>query len=97
MNVPVLDHLALLGYRARDKVSGAEGVVDTLSFDLYGCVQASLNSGLKPDGEKMPAYWFDIARLERVSDERVMEPPDFTAGDIAMGKHGPADKPMEKA
>lgn len=29
-------HLELLGMKVKDKVSGFEGVVSTLSFDLYG-------------------------------------------------------------
>jgi len=97
MDICVLKHLELLGFRARDKITGAEGVVDTVSFDLYGCIQGSLNTGLKYDGERKPNYWFDIARLERVDDDRIMEPPNFIQGEIAEGKMGPADKPTARA
>ena len=97
MDICVLKHLELLGFRARDKITGAEGVVDTVSFDLYGCVQASINMGLKDDGERKPAYWFDVSRLERVNEDRVMEPPNYIRGEIAEGKQGPADKPTARA
>ena len=35
-------HLDLLGYEVEDKVSNFKGVVISISFDLYGCVQADV-------------------------------------------------------
>lgn len=35
-------HLNLLGHEVKDKVSDFKGVVTSISFDLYGCVQADV-------------------------------------------------------
>ena len=35
-------HLDLLGHKVKDKVSGFQGVVISMSFDLYGCIQADV-------------------------------------------------------
>jgi len=34
--------LAMLGYNGTDKVTGMEGVVTSVGFDLYGCVQGGV-------------------------------------------------------
>lgn len=102
-NVDMKKHLDLLGHRVREKISGAEGVVTSVSFDLFGCVQAIVDSGFKKDGDERKAHWFDISRLERldIDTPRVMEPPYFTlpgtperATAAREGRHGPADKPL---
>jgi hypothetical protein len=41
-------HLSLLGHRVKDRISGSTGVVDSICFDLYGCVQATINQELMP-------------------------------------------------
>ena len=89
-------HLSKLGHRAKDRVTGATGVVTSVSFDLYGCIQVVLNPGLDKDGKPRDQGWYDIARLEITSDKPVMTPPDFewTKEDVASGKKGPAEKPM---
>jgi hypothetical protein len=51
MTTDVKQQLLLLGYRVRDKVTGMTGVVSSISFDLYGCVQAIVNRGLDKDGK----------------------------------------------
>lgn len=83
--------LAMLGYKYRDKVTGYEGVAESLSVDLYGCVQIALRPGASTkDGEmKVPeGRWFDWSRIVQLGDQRVMEP-------VPMAKEptGPADKP----
>lgn len=88
-------HMDLLGLKARDKVTGFEGVVSTVSFDLYGCIQVVLTPPLDGDGKKQDGVWFDVARLEVTDDVPVMDVPDFESGPIADGKHGPAEKPMK--
>ena len=35
-------HLDLLGHKVKDKVSDYTGVVISISFDLYGCIQADV-------------------------------------------------------
>ncbi|HEY3655455.1 MAG TPA: hypothetical protein VGL34_10830, partial [Steroidobacteraceae bacterium] len=78
--------LNLLGRKARDKVTGFEGVIHSIGFDAYGCVQAIVNPPMK-DGKLLDQAWFDIKRLELF--EAVMEPPDF--GQVAFGKEPGAD------
>lgn len=85
-------HLDLLGCPVVDKVTGFKGVVDSVSFDLYGCVQASLMPPVDKKGELSKSYWFDVNRLEIKSTKLVMEVPDFEYGIQAEGKQGPADK-----
>lgn len=89
----VKKHLDLLGHRAKDKITGFEGVVTSMSFDLYGCIMAALNPGLTSEGKLGESHWFDVARLDVKTTEKVLVPPDFDYGPVAEGKHGPAEKP----
>lgn len=93
--------LDILGYVAKDKITGFEGVVESLAFDLYGCVQVALKpTTTKEDGTIKDGMWFDINRLE-VSKERRMVPKDFFSMPVEEATdwdHGPADKStMRKA
>jgi hypothetical protein len=90
----IKNHISILGHRVRDRVTGAEGVVTSVTFDLYGCVQAIVNGGLDKDGKPKETFWYDIARLEIIGD-RVMPLPDFinNAETIAAGRKGPEEKP----
>ena len=74
----------LLGFPARDKITGYSGVVSSICFDLYGCVQAALSPPVNDKGEIPDDRWFDVSRLE-ISGARVMTPPDRFTTD-----HGPA-------
>jgi hypothetical protein len=86
-------HLNLLGLRVRDRVSGFEGVVASVCFDLYGCIQAIVHPGLQADGKLGDQSWFDVNRLEIVSDAPVMNRPNFEFGEVAKGNKGAAEKP----
>ena len=83
--------LDLLGFRAKDKITGFIGVVTSVSFDLYGCVQVVLSPPLDKDGKKAESFWFDATRLEILEPERVMDPP--ARWSIASDPKGPAEKP----
>ena len=50
MNKNIEKHLDLLGRKVEDKVTGIKGVVTSVSFDLYGCIQAVITTPAK-DGE----------------------------------------------
>lgn len=89
----VKNHLNMLGLQVRDRVTGFKGVVASVGFDLYGCVQCVVNPGIDKDGRPMDSVWFDIARLEVTNPEPVMERPNFDFGPVAEGKKGPAEKP----
>ena len=89
----VKKHLGLLGKRVEDKVTGFKGIVSSISFDLYGCVQAIVNPGMGTDGKPADSMWFDVSRLKVSSQKPVMQPPDFEVGPQAEGKQGPSEKP----
>lgn len=84
------DPLQLLGFVMQDRVTSFRGVVTSISFDLYGCIQAVVQPTQATDGAIPEGRWFDIGRLAFVPNyARVMTPPHFTAGD-----KGPAEKPL---
>jgi hypothetical protein len=90
----ITNSLELLGCKAKDKISGFEGVVDGISFDLYGCVQATVRPRCDKDGKPKDAFWFDVKRLE--IGKRVMPSPAFAT--VTYGKEiGPADKPAQRS
>ena len=78
MNNNLEDHLQILGHEVKDVVTGFVGIVTTISFDLYGCVQAVVTPlGVDKDGKLFSGHYFDTTRLE-IAGKRVMEIPDFT-------------------
>ena len=87
-------NLKLLGFKVKDKVTGFEGVVSSVSFDLYGCIQFVVTPSVDKDGKAKDGRWFDVTRLEIESKDPVMSLPDFNKGYIAEGKKGPAEKPL---
>lgn len=90
----ITKHLNMLGLKAKDCVTGVEGVITSLSFDLYGCVQATLHRGTDKDGKLHDLHWFDIARLQVTDPTPVMDRPDFLGDNKqADGRQGPAEKP----
>lgn len=83
--------LAMLGLQAKDKITGFEGVVSSIGFDLYGCVQAVLTPPVDKDGKPEGGHWIDVKRLELGA--RVMDPPKFET--IKPGQEiGSAEKPL---
>jgi len=92
--VPVEKHLSLLGLKVRDKVTQVEGIVATIGFDLYGCVQAVVHPGIDKEGKMKDQLWFDVARLEVLDSSPVMTPPNFQHGRQAEGLQGCDKKPF---
>ncbi len=89
------EHIKLLGQQMEDVVSGFKGTVDSVSFDLYGCVQATLKPRIDKDGNVPDGCWFDVKRLKK-SGKRLMDAPAHMT--TKPGKeNGPADKPMRRA
>lgn len=86
-------HLELLGLLVTDKVTGFTGVVTTISFELYGCVQAVVKPKMNGKGEIPDGSWFDVVRLEINSRTPVMQTPNFELGYVAEGKKGADVKP----
>jgi len=102
----VRKNISLLGFKAQDKVTKFTGVVTSISFDLYGCIQAVVSPPVDKDGKDQEGRWFDIARLEILEEKRVMDCPKFS-NEISDIKNdsvldtpfsnylkGPAEKPI---
>ena len=67
-NMNVKKHLDLLGHEVKDKVSDYKGVVISMSFDLYGCIQADVRpKELNREGKMIPGQWIDVSRLKVTS------------------------------
>lgn len=78
----------LMGCSVRDVVTGVEGVCESICFDLYGCIQATVKPlGLDDKGQPKQSHWYDVKRLIAISAP-VMALPDFSKPEI-----GAADKP----
>lgn len=90
-------HLDLLGYKVKDKVSDYTGVVVSMGFDLYGCIQADVRPMelTKEDGKLKVGIWLDVARLEVISKKPLMDQPNFEWGEAAKGMKGPANLPSK--
>lgn len=92
-------HINLLGLKVRDRVTYFEGIVSSISFDLYGCVQAAVSPPVDKEGKLPDGRWFDIHRLVSIDADRVMPVPLFGATPPTFGAtpeahtHGPAEKP----
>lgn len=91
----VTKHLEIMGHRVEDIVTGFKGVVTSVGFDLFGCVQAIVNPGTDKDGKPAESHWFDVNRLRVTTKKPVMERPQFEWGApvVATGDKGPAEKP----
>jgi hypothetical protein len=68
--------LELLGLRGKDKVTGFDGVVGSVCFDAYGCVQVLITPPAK-EGKIGESYWFDVKRVEVDTKDRVLPAPAF--------------------
>lgn len=86
-------YIQMLGLPAKDKVTGLNGVLTSLNFDLYGCIQFIITPGVNKEGKCPNGHWFDVSRVKVLSETRVMEVPNFSEGYIAEGKKGAAEKP----
>ena len=89
-------HLDLLGHKVKDKVSDYTGVVISISFDLYGCIQADVRPiTLNKEGSIVQGIWLDVSRLKVLTKKPLMDVPDFEWGDVAKGKKGHANLPSK--
>ena len=88
---PMRKYLGYLGYTATDRITNYKGVVETIAFDLYGCVQAALRPPMNDKGEITEGRWFDVNRLVFDGNPRVMTPVSVWPEEVTPS--GPADKP----
>lgn len=92
MNSELEKHVELLGFPLKDKVTGQTGVATSISFDLYGCIQVAITP-LTKDGTVNNGNWFDVGRIEKTGNKRVLPLPNFHKGYVAEGKKGASPKP----
>lgn len=90
MTASVHDHLDLLGICVKDRVTGFTGVVTSITFDLYGCIQGLVHPGLDKEGKPLDQCWFDMNRLQ-IAGKRVMPAPGYATA--APADKGPSEKP----
>lgn len=89
----IQESLALLGQSMKDRVTGFKGMVSSVSFDAYGCVQVILSPPVGKDGKPGEGFWFDVKRLVK-DGKRVMDAPNFG---VNFGtEQGPAAKPARQ-
>ena len=71
--------IEMLGKKGKDKITGSEGIITSVSFDLYGCVTVIINpSKIDKDGKEVPSIgWIDINRVDIIKDNYVMPHPNF--------------------
>lgn len=87
------NHLNLLGCKAKDRITGLTGIITTISYDLYGCIQATMTQKANTEGVYNLTSWMDVTRFEILDYESVIERPNFDKGYVAEGKKGSAEKP----
>jgi hypothetical protein len=92
----IQEHMELLGMKVSDKVTGFKGVVTSVSFDLYGCIQAIVTPEVSKEGKQEDSRWFDVQRLTVTGKAPVMALPNYEYGYVAEGRKGPAEKPCGK-
>lgn len=85
--------IKLLGRKGKDKVTKTKGVITSVCFDLYGCIQVILTPEVDKEGKRNDSHWYDIKRIELTKEKEVMEIPDFSWYTTTKSK-GPAEKPV---
>lgn len=86
--------LQLLGLKVKEKVTGLVGIVECVSYDLYGCVQAVVKPPVNEKGEVVDGRWFDVSRLDVLDSSPIMAIP---GGRFSVERQsGPLPGPCEK-
>jgi hypothetical protein len=88
------EFLNKLGLKAKDRVTGMEGVITSIAFDLYGCVHGLLRPPVDDKGAMVEGMWLDMARLEIKGKKPVMDLPTFFFELPKTEPTGPEDKPV---
>lgn len=86
-------HVELLGLPAEDKVTGFHGILTSISFDLYGCIQFVITPKAN-DGKIQEGAWFDAGRIRLTGKSRAMDLPPFDVNYVLDYTKGAADKPL---
>ena len=89
------DHIDNLGRKAKDRVTGFSGVITSISFDLYGCVEYVVSPPTDDKGEHKDGRWFDSHRLAIRKAKPVMSIPEEFVEKKEIKIKGPAEKPIK--
>jgi hypothetical protein len=84
------EYLSILGFEIKDAVTKWAGVVVSVTFDLYGCVQCYCIPKAGKDGKIGEGCWFDIKRLQKIGRAPVMVLPNFVR--MSPGKEAGAQR-----
>lgn len=58
----------LLGKKAKDKITGFEGILTAKCSYLTGCDQYGITPPVDKDGKRQEVQWFDEGRIEVIGD-----------------------------
>ena len=81
--------MELLGLEVEDKVTKVSGIVTSISYDLYGCIQAIITPDVETKNRDSVNGWYDIKRLNILSEVPIMDLPNWNDEEIGCG-----DKPI---
>lgn len=94
--------MELLGHEVQDCVTNVKGIVTSVSYELYGCIQCLVRpqADMKKENKDVKetvdtAYWFDLKRLTVLSKKPVMTPPVFETPKLEPG--GQHDMPTTRS
>jgi hypothetical protein len=77
-----------LGKRARDKITGFEGIIIGMITYLFGCQQYGIAPKAK-DGKLEDSHWFDVGRVEILGEGIT---PESVTADKPGGENRDAPK-----
>lgn len=69
-----------LGKKAKDKITGFEGIITSKHIYLFGCAQYALTPSVDKDGKCQDTKYFDEGRLQ-ILNEGGIEPSEVQAED----------------
>ena len=78
-----------LGQKAKDKITGFEGVITGRAQYLFGCDQYSIVPVVDKDGKVSDTQWFDEGRIEIIGT-------GMTAKDVSVEKPGGPQRDMPR-
>jgi hypothetical protein len=88
--------IGLLGCKGKDIITDFKGIITSVCFDLYGCIQVILTHKVDKDGKEVDSRWLDINRIKVLDKRLVMQMPDLKNKYAAiLDVNGPADKPVK--
>lgn len=66
MNTASFEHE--LGKKAKDKITGTEGIIVARAEHLFGCNTYGVAPQVLKDGKRLDTEWFDEGRLEIIGN-----------------------------